>query len=164
MELSPPIIKTRSQKKTQISTASITVTSPPLATPLWRLDDSPRSATERENQFSESQINQIKALLKDQNEELLTHFETQNIALKTELSLLKDELKEKNKLIVEMEKDIIDVQQYVRRNNIEICGIPDWSVGRREFIRKIRNMDRSEAKKFYRKIHKMQIKNLREDM
>ena len=28
-------------------------------------------------------------------------------------------------IIYEIEKDIIDLQQYIRRNNVEICGIPN---------------------------------------
>ena len=45
--------------------------------------------------------------------------------LRSENDSLKSKIKDQNNRIILLEKDILSVQQYVRRNNIEICGIPD---------------------------------------
>jgi len=39
--------------------------------------------------------------------------------------LMKTEMKTKEETIIEIEKDVINLQQYIRRNNLEIHGIPD---------------------------------------
>ena len=64
--------------------------------------------------FSQDQLDYIQLLMAKQNQEL-----------NDEITNLKNELKEKNDLIVQIEKDVIDLQQYIRRNNVEIHGIPD---------------------------------------
>ena len=78
-------------------------------------------------------------------EDIFLRIQTENKALKKEISDLKSELELKSGLIdelrqeldilaesktdddqfVEVERDTAELQQYIRRNNIEIAGIPD---------------------------------------
>jgi len=59
-----------------------------------------------------------------QKEEIIDRLLKENQDLRSEIKSLKDELSKKgdDKLY---ERDVIDLQQYVRRNNIELCGVPD---------------------------------------
>ena len=77
--------------------------------------------------------------------DILAEFKMESETLIKELKAVKEELTVKSNLIAELqeeieslkdnqvgrrghedlERDIAEVQQYVRRNNIEICGIPD---------------------------------------
>ena len=58
-------------------------------------------------------------------DEIISQLREENINLKNELEKVKTELKKKGDDLIEVERDVIDLQQYVRRNNVEICGIPD---------------------------------------
>ena len=49
----------------------------------------------------------------------------ENILLKSELVSLKESNTILNKKLQKVEEDVVNLQQYVRRNNIEIHGIPD---------------------------------------
>ncbi|XP_066926383.1 N-acetylmuramoyl-L-alanine amidase domain-containing protein SAOUHSC_02979-like [Clytia hemisphaerica] len=75
---------------------------------------SPPITNGKSSPFTKNQMDFINLLLNDQKEELTN-----------EINKLKNELKTKDKQIFRLEKDLIDIQQYVRRNNIEIYGIPD---------------------------------------
>jgi len=74
--------------------------------------------------------------LLSQKEDIINQLQNENIILKADILELKDKVKEKSDLIIAMEKDIIDVQQYIRRNNLEICGIPD-SVANKDLEKKV---------------------------
>ena len=39
--------------------------------------------------------------------------------------------------IVDIERDVINLQQYIRRNNIEFCGIPDDNIGGNKLQQKV---------------------------
>ena len=76
--------------------------------------------------------NELISLRQEISKQLLIHkdeiigtLREENLQLRNEISSLKKEIDEKDKLLHEVEKDVIDVQQYIRRNNVEICGIPD---------------------------------------
>uniref|UniRef100_A0A7M5X4H9 Uncharacterized protein n=1 Tax=Clytia hemisphaerica TaxID=252671 RepID=A0A7M5X4H9_9CNID len=45
--------------------------------------------------------------------------------LKNENESLKAEVKETKSRLIKLESENINLQQYIRRNNVEICGIPD---------------------------------------
>ena len=89
--------------------------------------------TEHDSSFTQEFIkNEITALREEISRQLLLHKEEiikllkeENTTLKDEILSLKKELSEKDKLIYEVEKDVVDLQQYIRRNNVEICGIPN---------------------------------------
>ena len=80
-------------------------------------------------QFLLEQISSLKEdmynKIEQQKQEIIDHLTNENILLKAELVELRENLNKKENLIVEMEKDIVDLQQYVRRNNIEFSGIPE---------------------------------------
>ena len=63
--------------------------------------------------------------IEENKSEIIDQLITENKALTNEISNLKDSLKQKDKKITSLEKDVLNLQQYVRRNNLEICGIPD---------------------------------------
>lgn len=69
--------------------------------------------------------NDIAGDIASQKDEIIKCLQKENAALKSELQSVKDELAEKTTLIVDIERDVVDLQQYIRRNNIEICGIPN---------------------------------------
>ncbi|XP_066920133.1 uncharacterized protein [Clytia hemisphaerica] len=75
---------------------------------------SPPITNGKSSPFTKNQMDFINLLLNDQKEEMTN-----------EINKLKNELKTKDKQIFRLEKDLIDIQQYVCRNNIEIHGIPD---------------------------------------
>ena len=58
-------------------------------------------------------------------DEIISHLQQENLYLKNEIENLKKDLKSKSETLVEVERDVIDLQQYIRRNNVEICGIPE---------------------------------------
>ena len=76
-----------------------------------------------------SELNDIKmyfsSQLEIQKQEIIEQLTKENILLKSELSSLQEKDQKKTKLITLLEKDVVDLQQYIRRNNVEICGIPD---------------------------------------
>ena len=45
--------------------------------------------------------------------------------MKAEINELRERVNENEHEVVNIEKDVINLQQYMRRNNIEFCGIPD---------------------------------------
>ena len=57
--------------------------------------------------FSQSQLNFIHQLLENRKQDFTN-----------EIDKLKTDIKAKDNQILQLEKDLIDVQQYVRRNNI----------------------------------------------
>ena len=69
-------------------------------------------------------IKKFEQHLNNLKEEIFDKLQEENKLLRVEVDTLKHNLKEKNQLLIDMEKDIIDVQEYIRRNNIEIVGIP----------------------------------------
>ena len=75
--------------------------------------------------FTNDQIIFIKNLIENQEKKFTSRLEAENASLRADIKKLQEELKSKDKLIFEIEKDVIDLQQYIRRNNIEICGIPN---------------------------------------
>jgi len=92
-------------------------------------------------------------------EDIMIRFQNENATLKNELQLVKDELESKSDEITslhkeisnlkldkvdkpdhdDLERDIAELQQYFRRNNIEICGIPDEVVNLEDAVIKIAN-------------------------
>ena len=64
--------------------------------------------------FTTEQLTFIQNLLNKQKQDMSNEIEN-----------LRRELKTKDDQLVQIEKDVIDMQQYIRRNNIEIHGIPD---------------------------------------
>lgn len=50
---------------------------------------------------------------------------SENKKLKSRIHTLEEESDESYENSIEIEKDVIELQQYIRRNNIEIAGIPD---------------------------------------
>lgn len=77
-------------------------------------------------------------------EDILIKIQNENLAMKNDIANLKDELSTKSQIIddlkfkleevgkhsdsdelIEIERDNSELQQYIRRNNIEIAGIPD---------------------------------------
>ena len=58
-------------------------------------------------------------------EEIISNLQQENLHLRNELDSVKKELKQKSDDLVEVERDVIDLQQYIRRNNVELCGIPE---------------------------------------
>ena len=63
--------------------------------------------------------------LRMQKDDIINQLQNENLILKSEVLELKSQLKDKSELLISIEKDVIDVQQYIRRNNVEICGIPN---------------------------------------
>ena len=66
--------------------------------------------------------------LKSENQALLekiTSLESNLQSKEKEISEIKAELNASKKEFVKVERDVIDLQQYIRRNNIEICNIPE---------------------------------------
>ena len=60
-----------------------------------------------------------------QKDEIIEYLKKENDELRSEINVLKDKIKSKEDDLIAVEKDVIDMQQYVRRNNIEFCGIPN---------------------------------------
>lgn len=81
-------------------------------------------------------------------EDILIQIQNENLMLRNEISELRNNLEQKNKEIrsiksdldifkaklgsmvssselVKVERDLSEAQQYIRRNNVEICGIPE---------------------------------------
>ena len=122
------------QTRTRSTTVASAVASSPPSSP-----STSTSTTETtENSINSPTItleylsNQIKSLRSDiteeiakQKEDIIEHLLKENQGLKSEIQLLKEELSSKSDELCEIERDVIDLQQYIRRNNIEICGIPD---------------------------------------
>ena len=48
----------------------------------------------------------------------------QQITLKIFIKLINANLVRKSNVLISVEKDVVDLQQYIRRNNIEVVGIP----------------------------------------
>ena len=102
---------------------------------VWNYGDSPPSSlittepTEQLKVFILSQINSLKShfqsSLNTQKDEIIKKLQNENTLLRSEIEELKGEIKVKSNLITDIERDVIDLQQYIRRNNIEICGIPE---------------------------------------
>lgn len=88
----------------------------------------PRSASITK-EFLESHLNALRVEITNQitqqKDEIINHLKEENETLKDELAGLKRELYDKTEEIYAIEKDVVDLQQYVRRNNIEFCGIPN---------------------------------------
>ena len=74
---------------------------------------------QKENNYLREQIETMKQELSDKNIVISK--------LSKELDTVKADLEEKvdNKDFVEVERDVANLQQYSRRNNVEFCGIPD---------------------------------------
>lgn len=76
----------------------------------------------REMSLLKDEFNKQISNLKD---EIIDTLKAEKSELKKKISKLENELAERDELIDDMEKDIAEQQQYDRRNNIEIAGIPD---------------------------------------
>lgn len=78
--------------------------------------------------FIKNEISSLKEyfldIMKKQKDELLQKIIKENKTLKKELFDLKEKDHQKAQIINKLEKEVIDLQQYLRRNNVEICGIP----------------------------------------
>lgn len=122
-------IKTTSMS---ISLSPIAKTSPATKNPIWHLEDEniqPSSQSSTMQEFITEQMQSLKDHFNDtlnsHKEDIIKQLKDENTILRAEIEDLKEELQEKSSLITDLEKDVVDVQQYIRRNNIEICGIPD---------------------------------------
>ena len=60
-----------------------------------------------------------------QKVELISYLQNENLWLKADILELSEKVKEKDSALTTMEKKIANLQQYVRRNNLEFCGIPN---------------------------------------
>jgi hypothetical protein len=69
--------------------------------------------------------NHLTDLICQQKNEIIDQLQNENILLKSEIVDLRADLKKKTEDIADIETDVINLQQYVRRNNIEIHGIPN---------------------------------------
>jgi len=89
----------------------------------------PSESTESSTITLEHLSSQITSLRSDeiskQKEEIIERLLKENQDLRSVIKSLKDELSKKGDELYKVERDVIDLQQYVRRNNIELCGIPD---------------------------------------
>ena len=102
------------------------------------------------------EMKDMKQQISNSQKDILLKMSTENKAMKKEIEDLKDDIKLKSELIeqlrkdldyvaccktdkdefVEVKRDTGELQQYIRRNNIEIAGIPD-SVGQNELEKKV---------------------------
>lgn len=64
-------------------------------------------------------------VISETRDEIIEMLYAENSSLKKSVKNLKKELEEKDELITDIERDVTGLQQYVRRNNIEIAGIPN---------------------------------------
>lgn len=129
------IIKTRSQMnyatKTSIATTPtpLAITTPTSTASTIRFSPGKTTQSSITQEYFMMQIKSLKdhfnKSLALQKEELIKQLKSENSILRGEIEELKEELKEKSKQITVLENDVVDVQQYIRRNNVEICGIPD---------------------------------------
>ena len=71
------------------------------------------------------EIKKLQIAMENSKNEIIQRLQKENLVLKKSVSNLKNELEDQNDLMHEMERDIVELQQYVRRNNIEIVGIPE---------------------------------------
>lgn len=75
------------------------------------------------------ELNQLKKYFQEVSEqnknEIIKQLTLENEQLKSDIVDLKHKDQEKSKLVNQLEKDVVDLQQYIRRNNIEIWGIPE---------------------------------------
>jgi len=89
----------------------------------------PSESTESSTITLEHLSSQITSLRSDeiskQKEEIIERLLKENQDLRSVIKSLKDELSKKGDELYKVERDVIDLQQYVRRNNIELRGIPD---------------------------------------
>ena len=73
----------------------------------------------------ESLLNEFEKLKDDLKKQINDAKNQIIIELKQENEDLRANLREKDKRIIKLETDLVGLQQYVRRSNIEISGIPD---------------------------------------
>ena len=71
------------------------------------------------------EINEIKQSLASVKDEIIQTLRQENEELRETVEILKEEISKKDELIESIEKDVVNVDQYNRRNNLEIVGIPD---------------------------------------
>ena len=62
--------------------------------------------------------NDLNSSMKASKNEIIAKLQKENSDLKESILNLKDELDDQNNLITDMERDIVEMQQYIRRNNI----------------------------------------------
>ena len=67
----------------------------------------------------------IVSLLENQKNEIIDKLTKENGLLKAEITELREKFNVKETELFDVERDVVNLQQYVRRNNIEFCGIPD---------------------------------------
>lgn len=98
------------------------------------MDTSPNSSITLEFLYCEIQILKtsiqsskadIFKVISDTKDEIIENLQTENELLKKSITKLKNEVYEKDCLVTDIEKDLCELQQYVRRNNMEITGIPE---------------------------------------
>ena len=102
------------------------------------------------------EMKDMKSQIANSQKDILLKMSTENKAMKKEIEDLKKDIKTKADIIeqlrtdldyigccktdkdefIEFERDTGELQQYIRRNNIEIAGIPD-SVGQNELEKKV---------------------------
>ena len=101
-----------------------TVTPP---SPVQENEDPPSTTLTCE--FFLSQIRSLREEITEeiskQKDSIIENLRGENDALKDELKTLKEKFDKKSDDLVLIEKDVVDLQQYIRRNNIEIVGIPN---------------------------------------
>ena len=117
---------TRSNKKVDINN---TTTTNDANNPNDSFKETKETKSDVTQKFIKNEILSLKEyffdIIKKQKEELIRKISLENTALKKELLELKDKDDQKSKRISELENEVIDLQQYIRRNNVEICGIPE---------------------------------------
>ena len=57
--------------------------------------------------------------------DIISQLRSENENLRSDVEILKTDIKDIKKRLIKAESENLNLQQYVRRNNIEICGIPD---------------------------------------
>ena len=63
--------------------------------------------------------------LNNSKNEIIEKLQNENKELQDKVLCLENLVSSQEELIIDMERDICEVQQYQRRNNVEITGIPE---------------------------------------
>lgn len=121
--------------------------SQPPASSMIRFDEDPMKEITLEMIFYEMKVIRydINKKMQEMKDDILIQLQNENLSLKTEVDNLKQELSTKSEVIeclqtkldrvanskadlndiIKLEREKNEMQQYIRRNNVEIVGIPD---------------------------------------
>ena len=127
-----PSFQTRSQQSTEVNSSQQNNDVDPLlnfsgsSTPSTPVKTSKDWITPDilSNQLSDFK-NEILLHIKKNKDEVIDYLTNENLLMKAEIIELKESLKSKELQMIDIEKRSTNVQQYVRRNNIEISGIDE---------------------------------------